>query len=106
MPEKVEAPKEEKVKKQQPVVLVQDMGLPALMAWVTEMILSALQDGDQTKKQQAIAQARADFRLWYESQPVEGRGEQAKASKKLLESFKMISEQFYQDIVTLAAQDL
>ena len=101
--EAVKEPVKETKKVETPV---QDMSLPVLMANITQRIMSALAGDSIPARQQAIDTCRRDLRMWYESQPTENRMDIAKASKKALEQFKMISEAMYQELVTISAQDM
>ena len=80
--------------------------LPELLGRMTETLLTALQGDQPAPKQQAIQGCLRDMRIWYDSQPVEGRKELAKAARKQLEQFKLVGEQFFQEMMTITAQDV
>ena len=79
--------------------------LPELCGWMTENILTALQGTDAKVKQDAIAASKREMRIWYDAQPVEGRKEAARSNRKTLENFKLVAESFFQEMMTISAQD-
>jgi|SRR5580698_915705 hypothetical protein len=79
--------------------------LPELCGRMTENILTALQGTDAKVKQDAIAASKRDMRIWYDAQPVEGRKEAARSNRKTLENFKLVAESFFQEMMTISAQD-
>lgn len=80
--------------------------LPTLMGSVTEDLLNALQGNDAGAKQQMIASSIRRFRIWYDAQPVDGRKELARVNRKTMENFKLVAEQFFQEMVAISAQDI
>lgn len=68
--------------------------------------MTALESEDQNQRSGEVNACRKDFRLWYESQPVEGRKEVAKKVRKTLENFRSIGEQFTADMSVVTAQDI
>ncbi len=80
--------------------------LPSLMASITEDLLIALQGSDVPAKQATIASSIRRLRIWYDAQPVDGRKELARANRKAMENFKLIAEQFFQEMMSISAQDI
>jgi hypothetical protein len=79
--------------------------LPQLMGDITQDLLTALQGTDTGAKQRAIADGIRRLRIWYDAQPVDGRRELARASRKNMENFKLVAEQFFQEMMSISAQD-
>lgn len=79
--------------------------LPQLMGRCTTNLLAALQGNDAGAKQRAIADSIREMRIWYDAQPVDGRKESARIARKTLENFKLVAEQFFQEMMAISAQD-
>lgn len=94
------------VQTKEKIKAVEDMTLPELLGTITQRVLTVLESGDVTNKQNEIQGCRNDLRLWYESQPMDKRKEMAKDSKRIMQNYKNIGEQFYFDLVNLTAQDM
>ena len=80
--------------------------LPELLGAMTTELLTALQGDTPGPKQATIQKCLRSMRIWYEGQPVEGRKELARTARKQLEQFKMVGEQFFQEMMTISAQDV
>jgi len=80
--------------------------LSQLLGRMTEKLLTALQGTIPAVKQQAIQECLREMRIWYDAQPVEGRKELARDARKQLEQFKMVGEQFFQEMMMISAQDV
>lgn len=80
--------------------------LPQLLGRITEKLMTALQGSVPAAKQQSIHECLREMRIWYDAQPVEGRKELAKNARKQLEQFKMVGEQFFQEMNIISAQDV
>src|SRR6267378_2366789 len=80
--------------------------LPQLLGDMTVKLMTALQGDAPGPKQQAIQGCLREMRIWYDAQPVEGRKELARSARKQLEQFRMVGEQFFQEMVTISAQDV
>jgi hypothetical protein len=80
--------------------------LPQLLGVLTERLMTALQGDAPGPKQQTIQACLREMRIWYDAQPVEERKELAKMARKQLEQFKMVGEQFFQEMMMISAQDV
>jgi hypothetical protein len=98
--------KEQKQAVDEPMEQEQPMTLPRLLSSVTYDLLEALQGNDVGAKQRAIKEGTRRMRIWYDAQPIEERKELAKLARKTLENFKLVSEQFFQEMMQISAQDV
>jgi hypothetical protein len=80
--------------------------LSQLLGRMTEKLLTALHGSVPAVKQQAIQECLREMRIWYDAQPIEDRKELARAARKQLEQFKMVGEQFFQEMMIISAQDV
>jgi len=85
---------------------VTEMTLPELLSVITKRVLTTLEQGDTAAKQNEINGCRNDLRLWYENQPVAKRRDIAKDSRRIMQNYRNIGEQFNSDLVSLTAQDV
>lgn len=80
--------------------------LPELLGSSTTSLLEALQGTIPAAKQAEIVRCQREMRIWYDAQPVADRKELARAARKTLEQFKMVAEQFFQEMMIISAQDV
>lgn len=92
--------------KPEPEATPEPTTLAQLLGRMTETLMTALQGSTPAPKQAAIQQCLREMRIWYDAQPVEGRKELARSARKQLEQFKMVGEQFFQEMMTISAQDI